>query len=115
MNRPASDVNLDEPMDKVEVNPENIRIIVEFLEPAIKNSFDEYQNSFSLLALKMGLPLRYSYKASQVIPMFVRASLLHDPNKLEKIIDDFLLMRGRNEGIIAPNQSLQEFFERLQR
>ena len=134
MNRYAQQsVDLDEYFDKIEIssdfvpksefeiilNPENIKLIIDYCKKdnccknGIKNSFEEYQHSFSLSDLKWGLPWRNTYNLSQYIPALFNVTWLCDQKRLQKIIDDFLLIKGRNEGIITQNQSLQEFFKPL--
>ena len=114
MNAPGPHAISDKSINNIEVNSENIKRVVDYLKLTLKNSFQEFLDSFSDTQLDYGVPLNYTARLVDDIYQVVDIRGLNQPYKMSLLMDKFLLNRGRNEGIIKPNQSVKDFFRQFQ-
>ena len=110
MNAPGPHAISDEPIDNVKINSENIKKVVDYLKLNLKNSFQEFLNSFTLQQIETGMPIYITQPFLEDICELVKIRGLNEPVKMRMLMDNFLLNRGRNERIIKPDQSLLDFY-----
>ena len=113
------------PYDKVKINSENIKLLVDYLKFKLKNSFQEFLDNYSE---QEGTLIYFVGNLVNNIPDAINTHVFYIPTtKMKKIIDNFLLIRGRNEfydfrnkipdegseGFIQQNQSLIDFYRQF--